>query len=221
MSLTSRKSRPLPRDVPVLRDARLFVVATEDTCAPKQYFSFFPHPRVHVKVLETQDGLSSPAHVVERLVAYANYYQIGEDDQLWALLDTDHWITGNHKPGLIASLNQAKERGYRVAMSNPCFDLWLLLHHEAVAAGHAFANGDAVTHAIRAACGEFNKTQLKPHHYPPEQVANAVQRARALEPAVVDAETGFWPESAGTRVYLLIEQLRAAGLGFSGVPLNP
>ena len=80
---------------------------------------------------------------------------------------------------------------------------------------------EQLEHAIRAACGEFNKTQLKPHHYPPEQVANAVQRARALEPAVIDAETGFWPESAGTRVYLLIEQLRAAGLGFSGVPLNP
>jgi hypothetical protein len=204
----------------VLRDARLFVVATEDTCAPKQYFSFFPHPRVHVKVLETRDGLSSPEHVVNRLIDYANYYQVGTDDQLWALLDTDHWITGNHKPGLIASLNSAKAQGYRVAMSNPCFDLWLLLHHQPVATGHVFANGDDVANAIRAACGEFNKSNLKSVHYLPEQVANAVQRARALEPPGVDAETGFWPESTGSRVYLLIEQLRVAGLGFAGVPLN-
>jgi hypothetical protein len=204
----------------VLRDAKLFVVATEDTCAPKQYFSFFPHPRVHVKVLETQDGLSSPEHVIKRLVAYANDYQIGEEDQLWALLDTDHWIMGNHKQNLIASLNDARSHGYRVAMSNPCFDLWLLLHHLPVAVGHVFANSDEIANAIRAACGEFNKTNLKSSHYSSEQVANAVQHAKALEPSGVDVETGFWPESTGSRVYLLIEQLRAAGLGFAGVQLN-
>jgi hypothetical protein len=220
MPLTSRKSRPLPRHVPMLRDARLFIVATEDTCAPKQYFSFFPHPRVHVEVLETHDGLSSPAHVINRLIRYADLYQIGEDDQLWALLDTDHWISGNHKPNLIASLNEARQRGYHVAMSNPCFDLWLLLHQRAVMTGESLVNGNAVSEAIRQTLGEFNKTRLKPHNYLPEQVGHAVQRARALELEGVDAEAGFWPESTGSRVYLLIEQLRAAGLGFAGVPLN-
>lgn len=221
MSLTSRKSRPLPRSVPLLRDARLFIVATEDTVAPKQYFSFYPHPRVHVEVLETHDGLSSPAHVVQRLVAFANTYQIGEDDQLWALLDTDHWIKGNHKAGLMTALNEARGRGYRIAISNPCFDLWLLLHHAAVPPGQAFAGANEVADAIRAASGEFNKTNLKSHHYPVESVATAVQRARDLEPAGGDPVTGFWPESTGSRVFLLIEQLRAAGLGFSGVPLPP
>lgn len=221
MALTSRRSRPIPRNVGLLRDARLFVVATEDTRAPKQYFSFFPHPRVHIEVLETQGGLSSPGHVVKRLVHFGNYYQIGEDDQLWALLDTDHWIAGNHKAGLIAAITKAKQSGYRIAMSNPCFDLWLLLHHEAVPPGRVFANCAEVGQAIRQSCGEFNKSLLKPDHYPPEQVGAAMERARALEPAGVDPVTGFWPEGTGSRLYLLIEELRQAGLGFAGVPAAP
>jgi hypothetical protein len=204
----------------MLRDARLFVVATEDTCAPKQYFSFFPHPRVHVEVLETHHGLSSPQHVVNRLINYAEEYQIGEDDQLWALLDTDHWISGNHKQSLIRALQESRQRGYRVAMSNPCFDLWLLLHQKEVVLGEVLANSQAVTDAIREKLGEFNKTHLKSHHYPPEKVGQAVQRARSLEQNEVDAEGDFWPESTGTRVYLLIEQLREAGLGFAGINLN-
>jgi hypothetical protein len=219
MALTSRRPRPLPRNVGLLRDARLFVIATEDTRAPKQYLSFFPHPRVHVEVLETHDGLSSPAHVVKRLIHFAELYQIGEDDQLWALLDTDHWITGNHKPGLIAALNDAKARGYRVAMSNPCFDLWLLLHHQAVVSGQVYPNCAAVGQGIREVLGEFNKANLKSDHYSATQVAAAVQRAKALEPEGIDPLAAFWPEATGTRVYFLIEELRQAGLGFAGVPV--
>ena len=198
----------------MFRDARLFVVATEDTCAPKQYFGFFPHPRVHVEVLETHDGHSSPAHVVNRLIAYAKDYQIEEDDQLWALLDTDHWVSGNHKAGLIAAIGQARGHGYRVAMSNPCFDLWLLLHHQAVERGHAFDDCATVGQTIRNARGVFNKYNLRPEHYPLPSVTEAIARAKALEPAGVDVVNDFWPESSGTRVYLLIEALRDAGLAF-------
>ncbi len=214
MSLTSRRSRPLPRDTGLVRDARLFVIATEDTKAPKQYFSFFPSSRVHVEVLETTGGCSSPGHVVERLAKYAEAYQIGEDDQLWVLLDTDHWVEGSHKRGLIAALDTARQRGFRIAMSNPCFDLWLLLHHQAVTAADGIENCDAVGRRLRdpAVLGEFNKTRLKSEHYPYVAVTNAVRNARALEWQMGDAAGGFWPEKPGTRVFRLIEELRQAGV---------
>lgn len=40
MSLTHRKGRPLVRDAQRLRDDRLFIVACDDTYAPKQYLNF-------------------------------------------------------------------------------------------------------------------------------------------------------------------------------------
>src|SRR5665213_2946471 len=150
MPLIHRRSRPMPRDEGKLRDARLFVIATEDTYAPKQYFGFFEHPRIHVEVLETSIGEGpDPRSVLNRLIKFAEEYQITGDDQLWAFLDTDHWIRGNHKKGLIQAIDEARQRGYRVAMSHPCFDLWLLLHHEEVVLGTIFAGCDAVGARIR------------------------------------------------------------------------
>jgi hypothetical protein len=58
MSLIQRKPRPLNRDVADFRDDRLFIVACDDTYAPKQYFSFFNITRVQVHVVPTEDNSS-------------------------------------------------------------------------------------------------------------------------------------------------------------------
>jgi RloB-like protein len=216
MSLISRRPRPIPRDEGKLRDARLFVIATEDTYAPKQYFAFFGHPRIHVEVLGTSIGEGQdPSSVINRLIKFAEEYQITGDDQLWAFLDTDHWIRGNHKKGLIQAIDEARQRGYKVAMSRPCFDLWLLLHHEEVAPGTIFANCDAVGSRIRTLRGEFNKTNLKREHYTLLQVEVALARAKALDTHVSDESADFWPETTATRIHLLMNELKIAGL------LNP
>jgi hypothetical protein len=49
--------------------------------------------------------------------------------------------------------------------------------------------------------------------YPQAAVSDA--SARALETSAnIDPVVDFWPDSTGTRVHLLIEQLSAAGFGF-------
>jgi len=213
MSLIARRPRPIPRDEGKLRDARLFVIATEDTYGPKQHFGFFGHPRIHVEVLGTSIGEGpDPGSVVNRLIKFAEQYQIAGDDQLWAFFDTDHWILGNHKAGLIQSIKEARRRGYSVAMSRPCFDLWLLLHHEEVTPGTIFASCDDVGARIRTLRGEFNKTKLKREHYLLPQVEIAIVRATALDQGVSEAAADFWPNSTATRVYLLMNELKAAGL---------
>ena len=60
MNLRHKKPRPLERkDKETLRDARLFVIATEDTYAPDRYFHIFTNPHFQVKVLSTKGGLSA------------------------------------------------------------------------------------------------------------------------------------------------------------------
>lgn len=215
MAFLPSRPRPRPeRPAGTRRDATLFIVATEDSCAPRHYLRFFRHARIHIEVLPTVDGRCSPEHVVDRLTMFAERYQIRDDDQLWVVLDTDHWVEPNHKHGLLTAISDASRRGYRLAMSNPCFDLWLLLHHESVPLGTVFANCEAVGARIRSILGEFNKTNLKPEHYKVEKVLVAIQRARELEPDAFAASSfaGHWPETTGTRVVLLVEELQRAGL---------
>jgi RloB-like protein len=125
MSLLRRQSRPLKRDSETLGDTRLFIIACDDTYAPKQYFGFFRLARIQIHVIETQDGRSSAEHVLERLATFDHE----PDDELWMLLDTDHYAQGTHLQSFRAALQKAKQRGVRVALSRPCFELWLLLHH--------------------------------------------------------------------------------------------
>lgn len=50
-----------------------------------------------------------------------------EVDECWCVFDVE-WPQ-NH-PNLKQAINLAKEHGVRLAVSNPCFELWLMLHFE-------------------------------------------------------------------------------------------
>lgn len=47
-----------------------------------------------------------------------------EFDDIWCVFDVDQ------HPNLGQAINEAKQSGIGVALSNPCFELWLILHHE-------------------------------------------------------------------------------------------
>ena len=117
MSLFQRKPRPLIRDAASLRDDRLFIVACDDTYAPKQYFEFFRITRVQIHVVPAEDGRSAAAHVLERLLTFDHE----EGDELWMLLDTDHYTKGSHLANFTATIRAAKQRGVNVALEQTLF----------------------------------------------------------------------------------------------------
>src|SRR5580704_531259 len=112
MSLFQRKARPLSRDSASLRDDRLFVVACDDTFAPKQYFDFFRLTRVKIHVVPTTDGTSVAQHVLQRLLQFDHE----TDDELWMLLDTDRCTQGAHLLGFTDALRAARQAGVSVAL---------------------------------------------------------------------------------------------------------
>jgi len=210
MSLLQRKPVRIGRAQREARDDRVFLVATEDTHAPAQYFEALAFRRVKVFILPTEDGRSAPGHVLDRLrMAFESAKErkeIQANDEFWLLLDTDHWIKGTNLPGLLEALRQAQKAGFRFAMSNPCFELWLLLHHEEIVPGTSFGKCDEVGARLREVLNGYNKSNVKSENFPREFIAHAIQRARSLE-ATPDSPGGYWPEKAGTRVYLLLESI--------------
>ena len=177
MTLIPRQPRPLTRDSASLRDDRLFIVACDDTFAPKQYFNFFRLPRVQIHVVPTADGTSAAAHVLHRLQQVDH----DADDELWMLLDTDHCVHGTHLARFVQTLSEAKRQGVNVALSKPSFELWLPLHHVEETALGLLPGARDVEAALRATVGEYNKTNLKPEHYPLASVRDACSRAERLD----------------------------------------
>jgi hypothetical protein len=199
MALTSRKKRPLDRTVPHRRDARLIIIAAEGRETEKQYFAQFRDTRVQVKVLPTgADNHSSPQHVIDRLKDFCNEYQIGDGDELWLMIDVDRW-----PPEALSQISaKAIQRGYQLAISNPCFEVWLLCHFQDPPAD-ALACKTIESELRNALGGSYNKSRLLVSHYAGRLDA-AMQRAQRLSGKANDR----WPQAVGSHVYLTLQSIR-------------
>jgi hypothetical protein len=183
----------------------MFVIATDDTYAPKQYFDALHLPaRVRVHVVPTgDDGQCAASDVLNRLKRLRKEQgergDVQEDDQFWMVVDTDHYATGRHTATFSAALKEARDADVRTAVSNPCFELWLLLHLCEVT--EQFATAAEVARALAMKLGSYSKTNIPAGALIPH-VRDAIERARHL-----DEGHGGWPQGTGTQVHLLVEQL--------------
>lgn len=75
-----------------------------------------------------QRTANPPEHVLARIDGYMKEFEIGQGDEFWLLCDCDHWISSGHIKNLVRVIQECRQKGVRVAMSYPSFELWLLLH---------------------------------------------------------------------------------------------
>ena len=202
MSLLHRKPKPLAPEERTFRDDVLIVVITEDTCAPEQYFNLIKARRVQVRVAPSQGGHSSPQAILASARALKQDPDFAAFDEFWLLLDTDHWTEPNHLGNFMTVISAAKGEGFQVAVSNPCFDLWLLLHHEAVTKDSPFENCDAVGARFRELKGKFNKTKLDRDHFNVDLALLALARGQKLTPDLND----YQPPNPGTQIWALVQR---------------
>lgn len=198
------------------RDARLVVIATEDTKATVKYFetlvspAYFQSSKVHVEVLTREDTASSPERILRQLEEWIEEYQIAADDELWLVIDVDQW--GAQKLSRIAQ--ECHQKQILLAVSNPAIELWFLLHlidldeYDHTVKQELFANAKVnhrrsrLEHEIIVNVGSYNKSNLRTDDFLPH-VENAIIRAERLDTEPADR----WPQQLGTRVYLLVRSI--------------
>ncbi|MGB7327616.1 MAG: RloB family protein [Rubripirellula sp.] len=200
-----RKKRPLKRVDGVHRDATMIVIASEDRYAVKQYFDFFKSTQIQFRVLETEDCNSAPEQVMLRLDAFMKDHDFGEGDQFWFVADTDHWIESNHIQNLVEVVRLCRQKGIGVALSNPCFELWLLLHFAEFPKQDASCSqlGDQ----IRKVVGSYNKTKVFNLPITNAGVAEAIRRSKANF-----TQSDTIPDHPQTAVHLIIGSLVEQGV---------
>ena len=200
----ARKKRNLDRETK-FADATLIVIASEDEYAVKQYFDFFESVRIQFEVLNTEDGKSAPKEVLKRIKDYQEEFQIGDGDQFWVVTDVDHWADASHIKNLVQVLRESKQGEISVAISNPCFDLWLLLHFADFPTS-GVGKCDEIGKLIRDSVGSYNKTRVFDLPIDIEKVKRAIDSAKANDP------DGKILESAGTHVYRILDALVHSGV---------
>lgn len=197
--MTKRQFPSLSRPARRERDDRIFVVATEDTYGPKQYFNALAFDRVRVQVLETTDNKSAPQAVVDRLCEFQK--KLPHGDEYWIVIDTDHHFQPNHKQSTIQALNQARQRGFHIAVSNPCWEVWLLLHH--IELTSPLPSASSAETLLRETLGGYSKHVFPTEKFSRAQLPEAIRRARNLAPDQVSYEAN----NPGTQVYQLLEHI--------------
>ncbi|MFP4393760.1 MAG: RloB family protein [Anaerolineales bacterium] len=199
-----------------IRDPKLIIIATEGSDTEPAYFKdmaspkYFYNPRIHVEVLEREGTKSAPEYVIAALNQFSDEYNYEEGlDELWLVVDTDDW--GDKKLADIAT--KCQQKGYEMAVSNPCFELWLLLHVTSLSEYSAETldefrenrrQGDRtrLERELVILLGEFSKSSLKTEHFLPH-VEEAISQARELD----EHPEHRWPNDLGSRVYLLAKKI--------------
>ena len=197
------------------RDAKLIVIATEGMVTETKYFNDlafdekYRNPKIHVEILERSATASAPNHIIHELDKFRRQFRLNEYDELWLVIDVDRW--GDAKLSDIAT--QCEQKVYQLAVSNPCFELWLLLHVKSLdeyaadelsdIANNSRANGRTwLEKELLELCGSYDKSNLNTSHYIP-YVETAIQRAQEIDANLEHR----WPNQIGTRVYLLAKSI--------------
>jgi hypothetical protein len=197
-------SRPLKRRVGTRRPRKTLLVFCEGEKTEPDYLDALkrqPAVRDLAAVdlrVETGHGGSVPRTLVSLAVA-AHAKALDEEaeiDEFWCVFDVE-WPR-NH-PGLNEAIEQARQNDIQVAISNPCFELWLILHFRDQG---AWLDNDAARRARSRLDGSRGKG-LEAAKYLP-LTRDAARRAAELDERHQRNGTGFPDDNPSSGMHRLI-----------------
>lgn len=208
------------------RDARIIVLALEGELSGEEfrYFNWLRarlvnDHRFFVELLPTPSDThqSSPDAVIRRLDDHVSVHDLQpEIDLLWLVFDIDTW-----PPAMRSRVAQlATQKHYGLGISNPCFELWLLLHCDDVEL-EVIAWPENARERSREAKRLLSLHRQHQQHGRQESTLEALHQATVRAEQLMTATPAGqrWPSFPGTHVHAIIADLRNAQL--LPEPLSP
>jgi hypothetical protein len=178
----------------------VFIIATEGKKTEPDYFRmgiFRSRERpVRVKVLGSGSG-SSPQAVLNRMRKHLRSYQRKEGDEAWLVVDKDQWEVKDLEVLYAWSQFDAYKN---LAVSNPQFEYWLLLHFED---GNKINNKDECLSRLKRYIFDYDKSNIPIDKFTVTRVKGAIKRAKSKD----SPPCTKWPIKTGTTVYRIVEKI--------------
>jgi hypothetical protein len=160
MKRTERKFKPLGRSVSKRIPKRKIVIYSEGEKTEPDYFEAV---RKHIKDLlidiDIVDGAGVPLTIAKEASKAAREFRrinrkqsYAESDEFWAVFDRDE------HPNISDAIQLCESTNVGVALSDPCFEVWLILHFQ------EFDRPDdrhQVQRHLETICTDYNRNRRK------------------------------------------------------------
>ncbi|MGL3819819.1 RloB family protein [Sphingopyxis sp. R3-92] len=211
-----RQRKSLRRAAPKRAPKAKFIIYSEGKNTEPDYFKAVRRDLLGALVdLEVIDAAGVPITIAEKACERATAMKrargrrssFEEADQIWAVFDRDE------HPKVPEAIERCRASSVEVAFSDPCFELWLLLH---------FDNFDRPDdrHQVQAAlakvCKDYDPKGKKSADF--GQFLSKVEDAenRAQQQLARREDEGIPPRRPFTTVFNLTQEMRKAHLAYKG-----
>lgn len=192
-----RPNRGYKRGEP-FRDSALFVIACEGAVREKEYFEHLAtlSTRIRIKVLQRDEPTrSAPKWVIDSAARYEDEVGLAQDDQLWIVMDVDRWKEEQLRE---IALTCKDTKNWYLALSNPCFEVWLYLHVDDIGTSKSTTCQELKEELNGKVKGGYNKAEFI------KSIDRAHERALTLDP---NPHLHFLPSQMRTKMHLLTTEL--------------
>lgn len=190
------ENRDYKKSVGKHRDARCFFIVAEGE-REDVYFSWFERrsKRIRIEMIPRKSVSSAPKNMLTRLQKFLPENAKQPGDQIWFVLDVDRW-----KRESIDELRDlcSTYDGWEVAISNPCFEVWLYFHFDDPRKANANSAKD-----FKRLLGSLHTSGYAVEHFAPK-ISEAARNARQDDPTPTHDYPDQW---ATTKVYRLAEEM--------------
>lgn len=156
---------------------RKFVISCEGSVTEREYFNRLQTLCWNGVILDilTDRNASSSVQVLERIRNYGK--SLSARDEMWCVVDKDQW-TPAQLDALAAWQREPSPVFRGVALSNPKFELWLLVHFQELPATCGPSECDRLLAAHQPDCGKHIEARL----FDLPSMRSAIARASATCP---------------------------------------
>lgn len=218
-----REPIPLVREGGFLEAEKMFVLSYEGKVSEKKYFEDFRKSELFndsglievISLKRPKNRGSDPISVKKLLQEAKKEYRFKDTDEFWLIIDRDNWeeIHNHNFDKLVDDCK--KENNFFLAMSNPCFEIWLILHLKDISEFDEeekvkIMSNERVSNSKNYIDKILSKIQGRSYNKRPNpQVFLPLTRTAIRRAKELNDENQDYPKQLGTHIYKLIEKLIA------------
>ncbi len=117
----------MSRRVNLREPKSILVIVSEGEKTEKNYFSNYRKRGCGLKIETPNTSKTDPIGLVAfaRRQIKKHGLEPDRDDEVWCVFDVDQ-----NEDNIMEAVEMARESNIKIALSNPCFEIWFLLHFE-------------------------------------------------------------------------------------------